>query len=105
MLVFEGLSAAKYRADGGQTWAIMKGEYKRSTKGTLRLLLTFPGRLRWEPSPERRLLHVTWTKAGGVRWRPRGAPQLKPALPPIMVDAGGSVTIIGKVIYTIHHHR
>jgi len=39
MLVFEGLSAAKYRADGAQSWALMKGECKRSTKGTLKLFL------------------------------------------------------------------
>ena len=28
-----------------------------------------------------------------------------PKDPPITIDAGGSVTIIGKVLYTIHHYK
>jgi hypothetical protein len=39
MLGFEALSAAKFRADGRESWQLMKGEAKRSTKGTLKLFL------------------------------------------------------------------
>jgi len=39
MLVFEGLSAAKYRADGREVYGMMKAEVKRSTKGALKLFL------------------------------------------------------------------
>ena len=38
-LLLELLSAAQVRAEGRQSWDLMKGECKRSAKGTLKLFL------------------------------------------------------------------
>ena len=38
-LLLDLLSAAQFRAEGRQSWDLMKSECKRSTKGTLKLFL------------------------------------------------------------------